>query len=222
MIRINLLPFRADRKKEDVRRQVSLFALSLALLLVVAIYYNFVLGSKVKKFNKRIKTTNSELTKYNEINKEIARIRENLENLRKKMAVIEQLESDRHAPVILLDTLTQIVVAKRMWLTTLTMAKAPVVRTKGNEPQPIPPTEIIIKGWALDDKTVADFMVRLQTSGLFNSEDVKLIGIFKPTEAQIKKDPQLENFKRFEFTCTKTPPQEPTPTNKRQPKRIKA
>ena len=36
MIRINLLPFRAARKKENVRRQISLFLLSLAFLLVVS------------------------------------------------------------------------------------------------------------------------------------------------------------------------------------------
>ena len=144
MIRINLLPFRADRKKENVRRQVSLFLLSLALVLIIAFYYNFVLGSKVKKFNKKIKSTNAELTKYNEINKEIARIRKNLENLRKKMAVIEQLESDRHAPVVLMDTITQVLVAKRMWLTELAVQEKAVK----------------ITGIALDEKTVADFMVR--------------------------------------------------------------
>ncbi|MGD2097173.1 MAG: hypothetical protein PVG35_06295, partial [Desulfobacterales bacterium] len=119
MIRINLLPFRADRKKENVRRQVSLFLLSLVLVLIIAFYYNFDLNSKVGKLNKKIKETNAELTKYNEINKEIARIRKNLENLRKKMAVIEQLESDRYAPVILLDTMTQVLVSKRMWLNEL-------------------------------------------------------------------------------------------------------
>ena len=119
MIRINLLPFRADRKKENIRRQVSLFFLSMVLVLIIAFYYNWTLDSKIKKFNKKIKTTNAELKKYNEINKEIARIKQNLENLRKKMAVIEQLESDRHAPVVLLDTMTQVLVSKRMWLTEL-------------------------------------------------------------------------------------------------------
>ncbi|MBW2432157.1 MAG: PilN domain-containing protein, partial [Deltaproteobacteria bacterium] len=148
MIRINLLPFRADRKKENVRRQVSLFLLSLVLVLIIAFYYNFDLSSKVGKLNKKIKETNAELTKYNEINKEIARIRKNLENLRKKLAVIEQLESDRYAPVILLDTMTQVLVAKRMWLDEL-VVQDNIVK---------------ISGIALDEKTVADFMVRLQKS----------------------------------------------------------
>jgi type IV pilus assembly protein PilN len=113
MIRINLLPFRTERKKENVRRQVSLFLLSLILVLVVLVYYNFSLSSKVGKLNKKISATTNELKRYNEINKEIAKIKQNLETLRKKMAVIERLESDRHAPVRLMDTMTQALVAKR-------------------------------------------------------------------------------------------------------------
>ena len=196
MIRINLLPFRADRKKENVRRQVSLFLLSLALVLIIAFYYNFSLGSKISRFNKKIKNTNAELTKYNEINKEIARIRQNLENLRKKMAVIEQLESDRHAPVVLMDTITQVLVAKRMWLTELAVQEKTVR----------------ITGIALDEKTVADFMVRLQKSGLFSNVELKTVR---------RQEVQKTNLKSFQIVCTKVPPQKPQSANKRKP-RVKA
>ncbi len=193
MIRINLLPFRADRKKENVRRQVSLFLLSLALVLILAFYYNFSLGSKISRFNKKIKNTNAELTKYNEINKEIARIRQNLENLRKKMAVIEQLESDRHAPVVLMDTITQVLVAKRMWLTELAVQEKTVR----------------ITGIALDEKTVADFMVRLQKSGLFSNVELKTVR---------RQEVQKTNLKSFQIVCTKVPPQKPQSANKRKPR----
>ena len=59
MIRINLLPFRTERKKENVRRQMSLFLLSLVLVLLVLFYYNFILNSKIVKLNKMIETTNT-------------------------------------------------------------------------------------------------------------------------------------------------------------------
>lgn len=197
MIRINLLPFRADRKKENVRRQVSLFLLSLVLLLLVAFYYNFSLNSKIGKLNKKIQITNAELTKYNEINKEIARIKKNLENLRKKMAVIEQLESDRHAPVVLMDIMTQVLVAKRMWLTDLKVEEKLVK----------------ITGIALDEKTVADFMVRLQNCGLFSNVELKTVK---------RKEVEKTNLKGFQIFCTKVPPQQPKPVNKRKPTRVKA
>ena len=194
MIRINLLPFRTERKKENVRRQVSLFLLSLILVLVVLVYYNFSLSSKVGKLNKKISATKSELKRYEEINKEIARIKQNLETLRKKMAVIERLESDRHAPVRLMDTMTQALIAKRMWFTKLDVKE----------------TTVNIQGIALDNKTVADFMVRLQNSGLFSSVNLKNLK---------RQEVQKTNLKSFAITCTKVSPQLPKAESK--PKKVK-
>jgi type IV pilus assembly protein PilN len=182
MIRINLLPFRTERKKENVRRQVSLFLLSLILVLVVLVYYNFSLSSKIGKLNDNISATKTELQRYNEINKEIARIKQNLEMLRKKMAVIEKLESDRHAPVRLLDTMTQVLMAKRMWFTKLAVKE----------------NTVDIHGIALDNKTVADFMVRLQDSGLFSSVNLKTLK---------RQKVQGSNLKSFQISCTKVAPQ---------------
>ena len=44
MIRINLLPFRSARKKENIRRQLSIFLLSLILAVVAIFGVNFFLG----------------------------------------------------------------------------------------------------------------------------------------------------------------------------------
>lgn len=198
MIRINLLPFRTDRKKENVRRQVSLFLLSMALVLLVLFYYNWSLNSKIGKLNKNIATTNTELKKYNEINKEIARIKKNLEILRKKMAVIAQLESDRHAPVVLMDTMTQVLVSKRMWFTDLSVSD----------------TAVDISGIALDEKTVADFMVRLQNSGLFSNVELRSVK---------RKKVEKSNLKSFQVVCTKVPPQQPEqPPKQNKFKKVKA
>ena len=113
MIRINLLPFRAARKKENIRRQASIFMLSLAFLLIIFFYYNFSLSNKVDSLNANIKNTETELGKYNKINAEIAQIKKKLNNLKKKLAVMETLETNRFEPTRLLDTMTQVVVAKR-------------------------------------------------------------------------------------------------------------
>lgn len=197
MIRINLLPFRAERKKENVRRQLSLFLLSLTLVLIVLVYYNFSLSSKIGKLNRTITTTKAELNRYEEINKEIARIKNTLENLKKKMAVIEQLESDRHAPVRLLDTMTQVLITSRMWLVSLDDQEAAV----------------IINGIALDNKTVADFMVGLQNCGLFSSVNLKTV---KQQEVQKAK------LKGFQITCTKKAAQQPEIQKTTTTKKVKA
>jgi type IV pilus assembly protein PilN len=184
MIRINLLPFRAARKKENIRRQVSIFLLSLILVFSILFVVNYGLGFMISNLKADIEKANAELEKYNEINKEIARIKKTLENLQKKMDVINRLELNRHAPVRLLDTLTQMVVPKRMWFTRLEEKD----------------TTVKIDGIALDNKTVADFMVRLQGSGLFNSVNLKTLK---------HKEFEGNNLKSFQISCDKMPIEKP-------------
>ncbi len=180
MIRINLLPFRAARKKENIRRQVSIFMLSLAFMLIIFFYYNSRLGNKVDSLNANIKHTKTELAKYNKINDEIAQIKKKLSNLKKKVAVMKTLEANRFEPTRLLDVMTQVVVPKRMWFTSL--------ESKGDK--------VKINGTALDNKTVADFMVRLEDCGLFKEVDLKTLKRIKG---------QVKDLKSFTISCTKKP-----------------
>ena len=180
MIRINLLPFRAARKKENIRRQVSIFVLSLAFMLIVLFYYNWTLGNKIDNLNAQIKHTKDELTKYDKINKEIAEIKKKLSNLKKKMAVMETLEANRFEPTRLMDTMTQVIVPKRMWFTRMDSKDQ----------------RVTINGIALDNKTVADFMVRLEKSGMFSDVDLNTL-----KQRKVEKN----NFKSFQISCMKKP-----------------
>ena len=191
MIRINLLPFRAARKKENIRRQVSIFMLSLAFLLIIFFYYNFSLSNNVDSLSANIKNTKTELAKYNKINDEIAQIKKKLNNLQKKLAVMKTLEANRFEPSRLLDIMTQVVVPKRMWFTNL--------ESKG--------ARVKINGVALDNKTVADFMVRLEDCGLFNDVDLKTLK---------RKKSKGSDLKSFTIYCTKKPLLHPTSNNKLQ------
>jgi len=198
MIRINLLPFRAARKKENIRRQVSIFLLSLAFLLIILFYYNFSLNGKIDHLNAKIKETKSDLVKYEKINKEIAQIKKKLNNLKKKMAVMDTLEANRFVPIKLMDAMTQVIVPKRMWFTRL--------QTKGQK--------VNISGVAMDNTTVADFMIRLENSGLFKEVDLKTL-----KRSKSKKGATSE-FKTFRIVCTKMPL--PKPGQKKKPAKAKA
>jgi type IV pilus assembly protein PilN len=178
MIRINLLPFRSTRKKENIRRQLSIFLLSVILALVAIFGVNFLLGSHVDGLNSRIASTQAELEKYEKINREIEEIKKKLDNLNKKLAVIRELEVNRYEPVRLMDTLSQMLVEKRMWFTALDV-KTDVVN---------------ISGVAMDDKTVADFMVRLEGCGLFSTVSLKTV-----RQAEVQKT----SLKSFEISCQK-------------------
>ena len=180
MIRINLLPFRSDRKKENIRRQLSILILSLVLVVVAMFGIYFLLSSQADDLNSRIASTQAELGKYEKINREIDEIKKKLDNLNKKLAVIRELEISRYEPVRLMDTLSQVIVEKRMWFTSLDV-KTDVVN---------------ISGVAMDDKTVADFMVRLEGSGLFSAVNLKTL-----RQVEIQKT----SLKSFEINCQKKP-----------------
>ncbi|MCK7509694.1 MAG: hypothetical protein MZV70_40390 [Desulfobacterales bacterium] len=86
MIRINLLPFRSARKKENIRRQLSIFLLSLVLDRGQPSSGSICcLSSQVDDLNSRIASTQAELEKYDKINREIEEIKKKLDNLNKKM-----------------------------------------------------------------------------------------------------------------------------------------
>jgi type IV pilus assembly protein PilN len=180
MIRINLLPFRSNRKKENIRRQLSIFVLSLVLSVVAIFGVYLLLSNQVDDLSSRIALTQVELNKYDKINREIEEIKKKLDNLNKKLAVIRELEVSRYEPVRLMDTLAQVILEKRMWFTTLD------VKADG----------VVISGVAMDDKTVADFMVRLEGSGLFSSVSLRTL-----RQVEIQKT----NLKSFEISCQKKP-----------------
>ncbi|MCU0559958.1 MAG: PilN domain-containing protein [Desulfobacterales bacterium] len=178
MIRINLLPFRSTRKKENIRRQLSVSIL-LVVMTGLAIFGTYLLlGNQIDDLNSRITVAQAELEKYEAINKEIAEIKAKLVNLEKKMDVIRRLEASRYEPVALMDIMTQTVVAKRMWFTKM--------ETKTDS--------VSLSGLAMDDKTVADFMLRLEGCGLFSAVSLRNI---KQVEVQ------KTALKSFEIVCAK-------------------
>jgi type IV pilus assembly protein PilN len=80
--------------------------------------------------------------------------------------------------------MTQVIVPKRMWFTRM--------ETKSRT--------VDIHGIALDNKTVADFMVRLEGCGLFSDVDLKTLKAARVHNS---------NLKSFQITCTRKPPQLP-------------
>ncbi len=178
MIKINLLPFRTARKKENVRRQLSILFFSLFLVFILLVYYNIKLSGQVKEIKSKVETTKSETAKYEKINNEIAEIKGKLEVLKTKMNVINTLESNRYEPVRLMDTMTSLVIPKRMWFVSLD--------ARGNS--------VNISGVAVDNQTVADFMTRLERSNLFETVNLKTLKQYMVNKAI---------FKSFELSCAK-------------------
>jgi type IV pilus assembly protein PilN len=180
MIRINLLPYRAARKKENVRRQLNIFIGSLVIVFGLIFLVNTYLGNQIKGLNSEIASTKDQVAKYKQINKEIAEIKQKLAVLDRKISVIESLERDRKAPVQNLDSLYHLLVEKRMWYTRM--------EEKGET--------IKIGGIAIDNQTVADYMKRVEKSDRFTN--VRLASI-----KQNKSENKNLNLKQFDINFQK-------------------
>jgi len=195
MIRINLLPFRAARRKENVRRQISILSLSLVLVAIGLFYYQLTLGSKIDLLNTQADGVKQALKKNLKAAKEVDEIRKALDLLKIKMDGIETIKKRRREPIQLLDAMTEVVLSERMWFLEL---------TSDNE-------RVGIKGVALDQKTVADFMTRLESTKLFTGVNLSTL-----------KHVQLEGLglKKFDIRCEKPSPKPPeAPGNKSKKKK---
>ena len=183
MIRINLLPFRTTRKKENIRRQITMFLLSFVLVVIAAIYFNSYLSGKIDGLNNEIRETKAQVAKYNKINKEIAEIKKKLDILNKKIEVIQALDADRKNSIMILDSMTTLIMADRMWFTQL--------KTQGEN--------IDVTGIAVDNKTIADFMTRLEKSEVYTAVTLKTIKQEQFAGKEI-------NLKSFNITFSKKVP----------------
>lgn len=198
MIRINLLPFRAARKKENVRRQVMIFSLSVILVLGGLGWYHLSLGGKVAAMEQKVEDTQTELQTLEKKLNEIKRIRSILDTIRRKTAVIEDLELGREAAVRLLDAMTRLVIKNQMHLTQL--------KVNGNE--------LTMNGVAADNQTIADYLLRLENAGLFDKV------VLKSTQAKTSKGGT--SLQQFGITCQAKPLQRPEKTDKKTKSRKKA
>ncbi|MBI5063311.1 MAG: PilN domain-containing protein [Desulfatitalea sp.] len=175
MIRINLLPYRAARKKENIRFQLNVFIGSIVFALLAVFWYNSMLNGSISDLNGEIATTREQVTKYQAINKEIEEIKKTLAVIEKKIEVITSLERDRKAPVQNLDSIYQLLVEKRMWYSQ--------IEEKGDS--------FKISGVAIDNQTVADYMTRIEKSERF--QNVRLVAS-KQYKLKDKEDLSLKQF----------------------------
>jgi type IV pilus assembly protein PilN len=185
MIRINLLPFRAARRKENIRQQVSMFFLSLVFFILALFYFTLQMDKRIKRIETDIGNVNSQITLYKEKADRVTKIMKDLVVLEQKFEIVKTLEGKRWEPVALMDAMPALVVPSRMWITS--------IKTEA--------TTVSITGIAFDNKTVADFMTRIEGSPLFSGVDLKNIKM-----QTIDKDVQM---KEFELLCSKKIPDNP-------------
>jgi type IV pilus assembly protein PilN len=156
MIKINLLPFRAARKKENVRRQVSIYLLAVVFVLAVTGYYFLKLNNDISRLENLRAQKKQELATYAQTTKKIKALRIKISQIKSKLEVIHELEEKKTGPVLLLDEIANAVPKDQVWLTSL------------SEREGI----LTLKGTARDNETVALFMTNLEKQKHINSVDL--------------------------------------------------
>ena len=156
MIRINLLPYREKEKKEDITRQILIVAISFVVFLLVIGGLHFYVDMKISSLNDEIKELEGRLATLTRIVGHIEGYKRDKIIVEKKLAIINTLEENRLAPVLMLDEMTTLVPVKDVWLEKLT-EKGP---------------ELVIEGVARNNIAVALFMKNLAGATFLKSVDL--------------------------------------------------
>jgi len=181
MIRINLLPFRAARKQENVRRQVSIYFLSVLFLLTLMTYFHFSLNNKLATLKSEENQLREEMKPYRELNQIIARMNKWKKETQDRLKLIEALETNRMASLRLLVDVATSVPGHKLWLTSLS-EKGGVLSLQGN---------------AMDNDTVALFMTNLEKMDHITSVDLKETKLMEVVSyIEVAKDQFSEKSKR--------------------------
>ena len=196
MIRINLLPFRAARKKENIRRQVSYYVGSVILALAVMTYLFVNISGNLRSLKGKKRGIESELATFEETIKRIDELEKKIAELRKKLDVIKDLEKKKTGPVHLLDQVAEAIPREQLFLSSF-------VERDG---------KLTLQGTAMDNETFSVFMTRLAEAELITSVDMN--------ESRAKYIPEHKlNVFDFSLECVTYAHKEPEPEPKKVRKR---
>lgn len=174
MIKINLLPVKATRRQDAVKRELVLGGLGMVVLLLVCGVAYVIVGARVAD----LRAQNAQLTKdIDNLKAIVARVDEVdklKQDLRKKLDVIAGLKASKQGPVRMLDELSN-ATPEKLQLTNLDENKK----------------KLTLTGLAVSNEVISQFLSNLERSDWFS--DVYLVGIEQVDE---------EGYKLKEFTVT--------------------
>lgn len=190
MIKINLLPVRAHKKKETAKQQITIFFLAVigAFLVSGALYAQ--IRTKIAGAKDEIARSEKELQDLKKRIGEIDKIKSLEAEVKRKLDILDQLRKGKTGPVQRLATLSDSTPDK-LWLTKY---------SESGE-------KVSIGGIALMEEGIAELMNNLRNSEHYS--DVELIVTEQTVVGGIK-------AKKFDLTCKikKTTKEEKLPVKK--------
>jgi len=157
MIKINLLPLRASKKKETIRQQVSILIISLVGVLIVGLSAYGVLVNKIGAAKMQIETSENEIKSLKAKIGAIDNIKKLQADVKKKLDVLNQLRRGKSGPAARLAALSDSV-PEKLWLTRYVESD----------------TSVSVSGTAVNEDLIALFMKNLEASGAFANVELQV------------------------------------------------
>jgi type IV pilus assembly protein PilN len=175
MIKINLLPVRATKKKETAKQQLSIFLLTVIAVLLIALGIYSITLAKISAAKDEISKSEQEIKRLKEKIGEIDNIKKFQAEVKKKLDILNQLRTNKTGPATRLAKLSD-AVPEKLWLTKY---------AESGE-------KVSLAGVAFNEEIIAAFMRNLQASGEFTT--VELL-VSEQTEMSSMK------VKKFDISC---------------------
>lgn len=156
MIRINLLPVRQAKKKEQGRQQLVGIGGVVFLAVVLNALWWWNTSSELGDRQKEVARRQAEIQQLEKIIGEVNTITKDKQALEDKLAVLESLKKGRTGPVKLMDALATLM-PKRAWLASL--------EEKGGQ--------LTLKGGAVTNEDLADLIRELKKSPFFKNPTLR-------------------------------------------------
>ncbi len=115
MIKINLLPVRAAKKREFGRQQILLFVLVLVLSGIGNFFWYNKLDTELSQLDQQIARTKAEIAQLEKTIGEVKSIKEDKKALEDKLKILDSLKKGRTGPVKVMDELATII-PPRVWI----------------------------------------------------------------------------------------------------------
>lgn len=156
MIRINLLPVRASKKREAGKQWLALFVVVTIVTLVANYFWYSDAQKRVNAIKQRIARYQKDVKTLNTIIGEVKNIKEEKKAMEDKLAILQKLRDGRTGPVRVFDELSNII-PQRLWIKSWD--------DNGGT--------VMVTGSAINHEDVSSFLTRLGNSKFFSDPSLK-------------------------------------------------
>ena len=182
MTRINLLPWREARRKEQQRNFIVMMTLAVAVAALGVFLTHLQIQAKIEGQEARNEYLRGEITRLKKAEAEIKELDKTKARLLSRLEIIQNLQTSRPGMVRVFDTLVRLI-PENLYITS--------IKNEGNQ--------LTLKGVANSNNVISEFMRHLADSPLFGEPILQVVKTEKINDVRTSV---------FELTVSRTQPQD--------------